>query len=98
MASETVEVRFILEDVPELIPEERLLAAQEKAKEAFVMELLRQAEVSAGRAAEILKIDRWHLSYLMSEYNISLFDHTMTLEELQQEVNSVLEILEKYKQ
>ena len=40
--------------------------AERKAKEAFVLELLRQGDISAGRAAKLLNISRWDLSELMS--------------------------------
>jgi len=49
------------------------------------MELLRHHDISAGRAAKLLGIDRWQLSYLMDVYDISPFpDHTR--EELEREV------------
>ena len=87
------EVTFTITEIPELITEERFLAAQEKAKEAFVMDLLRHAEISAGRAAEMLKINRGQLSNIMREYKISPFDETMTVEDLQQEVFEVINLL-----
>lgn len=89
------EVSFTIAEIPEFITEERFLAAQEKAKEAFVMDLLRHAEISAGRAAEMLKIDRGQLSNIMREYKISPFDETMTAKDLQHEVNKVMNILER---
>ncbi len=78
------------------IPEERRVAAQRKAREAFVMELLRQGEISAGRAAELLEVNRSQLSELMYKYKISPFDDTMTAEDLQQEVAGYLEDLRKF--
>ncbi len=36
--------------------------AEFKAKEAFVLELLRQGDISAGKAAKLLNISRWDLS------------------------------------
>jgi predicted HTH domain antitoxin len=68
------------------ICEEHRAEAERKAREAFVMELLRQHDISAGRAAELLGIDRWTLSELMSLHRISPFDDTMTREELEREV------------
>ncbi|MCG5056814.1 MAG: UPF0175 family protein [Limnoraphis sp. WC205] len=57
------------------------------------MDLLRHAEISAGRAAEMLKINRGQLSNIMREYKISPFDETMTVEDLQQEVFEVINLL-----
>jgi hypothetical protein len=64
------------------VPHEHRQEAERKAREAFVMSLLRQGDISAGRAAEDLGIDRWTLGDLMSAYDISPFDETMTREEL----------------
>jgi predicted HTH domain antitoxin len=87
------EVKFTV-DLTE-IPEEHRLAAQRKAHEAFVMELLRQGDISAGRTAELLGVNRSRLSQLMYEYNISPFDDTMTVEDLQREVADYLKDLRK---
>ena len=78
------------------IPETIRLEAEKKAKEAYVMTLLQQADISAGRAAELLECDRASLSDLMSTYNISPFA-TLTREELEREVNQTLRTLEDYK-
>ncbi len=56
----------------------------EKAKEALVMELLREHQVSQGKAAEILEISRYDLFDLMSKYRISVID--LTPEELEAEL------------
>lgn len=64
------------------VPDEHRQEAERKAREAFVMSLLRQGDISAGRAAEELGVDRWTLGDLMSAYDISPFDETMTREEL----------------
>ncbi|MDF5727149.1 MAG: UPF0175 family protein [Rhizonema sp. PD38] len=96
MLESQIEVKFTV-DLSE-IPEERRLAAQRKAREAFVMELLRQGDISAGRAARLLDINRSELSKLMYEYNISPFDDTMTLEDLQQEVSDCIQMLDKKRQ
>ena len=71
MAKSQVEVQFTLP-----IDETRLhhkTDAEYKAKEAFVLELLRQGDISAGKAAKLLKISRWDLSDLMSFAGISPF-------------------------
>jgi DNA-binding NtrC family response regulator len=51
-----------------------------KAKEALIMELLREHHFSQGKAAELLDIDRHVLFDLMSKYRISVID--LTPEEL----------------
>ena len=96
MLESQIEVKFTV-DLTE-IPEEHRLAAQRKAHEAFVMELLRQGDISAGRAARLLDLNRSELSKLMYEYNISPFDDTMTLEDLQQEVSDCIQMLDKKRQ
>jgi predicted HTH domain antitoxin len=60
--------------------------AERKAREAFVMELLRHGDISTGRAARMLDIDRWQLSELMFAHQVSPFDETMTKEDLLCEV------------
>ena len=67
--------------------------AERKAKEAFVLELLRHGDISAGRAAKLLDISRWDLSDLMSEAEISPFAE-VTAEELASEVENALNILD----
>jgi predicted HTH domain antitoxin len=81
------EVRFSvpLGDVPGAPRAE----AEEKAREAYVLSLLRQGQISAGRAAEVLKVDRWQLGALMAAHGISPFDETMTREELERELDSL---------
>jgi predicted HTH domain antitoxin len=66
--------------------------AERKAKEAFVLELLRHGDISAGRAAKLLDISRWDLSDLMSEAGISPFAE-VTAEELAAEVETALKVL-----
>ena len=45
-------------------------AAAELMKEAAVMELLRRAEISQGKAAHLLDIRRWDLPVLMVRYHV----------------------------
>ena len=71
--------------------------ATKKAKAAFVLELLRQGDISAGKAAELLNVSRWRLSKLMAEASISPFDDSLTSEDLAAEVNSALQAFEKSK-
>lgn len=66
--------------------------AERKAKEAFVLELLRHGDISAGRAAKLLNISRWDLSDLMSVAGISPFPE-LTTEELDTEVETALKVL-----
>lgn len=61
--------------------------AEDKAKEAFVLELLRQGDISAGKAAKLLNISRWDLSELMFAAGISPFAEQIA-EELATEVES----------
>jgi predicted HTH domain antitoxin len=68
------------------LPEEHRAEAVRKAREAFALALLRQGDVSAGRAAELLQMDRWQLADLMSAHGVSPFDAAMTREDLEQEI------------
>lgn len=88
-----LEVKFTVV-IPE-IPEAHRLEAERKAREAYVMTLLRHGDISAGRAAKLLGIDRWQLSDLMDVYDISPFP-TQTREELEHEVAQAKRTLEKY--
>lgn len=65
------EIKFTL-TLPE-VPEIHRLEAEKKAKEAYIMTLLRHGDISAGRAAELLEIERWQISDLMDIYQISPF-------------------------
>ena len=88
MSGEMVEVQFRLpiDSVPVSHQED----AEKKAKAAYVLELLRQGDISAGRVAELLDVDRWELSTLMSAFGISPFDEMVTQEELKTEVKCAL--------
>ena len=88
MAKTELEVRFILPLDAVLLKHK--VDAEHKAKEAFVLELLRQGDISAGRAARLLNISRWDLSELMYEARISPFDDSITAETLDAEVKSAL--------
>lgn len=61
--------------------------AENKAKEAYVMTLLKHGEISSGKASQLLGISRLDMIELMSKYDISLFDDSMSLEEFQSEIN-----------
>ena len=80
MAEATITLQF---DIPaSVVPEAHWQEAEQKAREAFVLSLLRQGDISAGRAAEVLGIDRWTLDQLMSEHGISPFGDNLTPAEL----------------
>ena len=95
MGKTTLEVQFHFPI--ENISKKHQTEATKKAKAAFVLELLRQGDISAGKAAELLNISRWRLSKLMAEASISPFDDSLTSEDLAAEVNSALQALEKSK-
>jgi predicted HTH domain antitoxin len=56
------------------------------ARQAYVRTLLRQGNISAGRAAELLNVNRWQLAEIMSAHGISPFDDSMKREDLEREV------------
>ena len=88
MAKTEVEIRFTL-PLDEVLLKHKV-DAEHKAKEAFVLELLRQGDISTGRAARLLNISRWDLLELMYEAGISPFDDSPTPEALDAEVKSAL--------
>jgi hypothetical protein len=59
-----------------------------KAKEAFIMELLREHRVSQGKAAAILGLKRDDLFPLMTKYKVSVLD--LSDAELNEELNGTL--------
>jgi hypothetical protein len=86
----------VTEELPEL-PEIHRLEAERRAREAYVMTLLRHADISAGLAAQLLGIDRWQLSDLMDLYEISPFP-TQTREELEEEIAQAKRFLNIHQQ
>jgi predicted HTH domain antitoxin len=56
-----------------------------KAKEALVMELLREHRISQGKAAELLHITRTDLFPLMTKYRVPVLD--LSKEEMQSELD-----------
>lgn len=95
MAKSEVEVRFTLPLDGILL--EHKADAERKAREAYVLELLRQGDISAGRAARLLDISRWDLSELMYAAGISPFDDSLTAETLDAEVKSALKDFDESK-
>ncbi|MFB8791545.1 MAG: UPF0175 family protein [Potamolinea sp.] len=59
--------------------------AEYKARESYIMELLRYGSISTGYAAQILNLSRLEILDLMGQYKISIFPE-QTPEELAQEV------------
>ena len=58
---------------------------QAKAREALIMEFLREHRLSQGKAAEVLGIDRHQLFDLMFKYHVPAVD--LTPEELKRELD-----------
>lgn len=59
------------------LPDEALEApdrVNDQAKEAYVMELLRQQKISQGKAAGLLGISRWDLPEVMAAHAVYYFD------------------------
>ncbi|MEK6300416.1 MAG: UPF0175 family protein [Acidobacteriota bacterium] len=81
MSEQVIEIRLTM-PVGE-VSDEHKAQAERYAQQAYVLSLLRQGDVSAGRAAELLGINRWQLADLMSAHDISPFDETMTREDLE---------------
>ena len=80
--SQAYEIRFTIPG--ELINWAGLDDLTDKAKEAFVMLLLREGTVTQGDVAEILGLTRWELMQTMDRYGIPVID--LTGEELGREV------------
>ncbi len=72
------------DDVCVHLPQEEFAA---KAKEALVMELLREHQISQGKAAEMLEIPRHDLFNLMTRYQVSVLD--LTHDELKAEIQKL---------
>lgn len=85
-----VQFNLRVANIPAAIHQE----AQSRAKEAYVMTLLRHGIISSGRAARLLGLSRLDVIERMSQYGISVFAE-QTQEELEQEVAETLAILEQ---
>lgn len=77
-------LRFDLELPAEIFAHLQEGELTEKAKEALVMELLREHHISQGKAAEVLGVSRHEVFDLMSKYRIPAID--LTSEELREEL------------
>jgi hypothetical protein len=74
------------------IPDEVHLQAVAKAREAYIMELLKAGEISSGKAASILGLD---IIDCAAKEGISIFDDSQDLEGLQREIEQANTILDR---
>ncbi len=79
------------------IPESAQAKALTKAKEAYVMTLLAEGEISSGKAASLLDMSRLDMLEHMGKWDISVFDDTLSPTELEQQVNQANEALNQSK-
>lgn len=68
-------------------------AAAARAKEALVLDLLREARISQGKAARLLGISRWDVLRLMARHRIPSGPETP--EELRQELEAAERFLRR---
>lgn len=88
-------LKQVVLEFPVELPEESLKdqEALKKGKETIVLELLRKGEISQGKAAELLEIDRWALFDLMAKHNIPSIK--MSSEDLEKELRQAGEIFKE---
>ena len=67
--------------------------AESKARESYLMELLRHGSISTSYAAQSLNISRIDILNLMAQYKISIFPE-QTPEELAQEVAETRKLIQ----
>ncbi len=79
------------------IPEEIQAEAEQMAKEAYVITLLKHGIISSGRAGKLLGMHRLDVIDLMSKYGISVFA-PQSKEELEQEVAETIALLDRHQQ
>jgi len=91
--TESLQIQFTLSvyNIPESVQEK----ATAKAKEAYIMTLLEAGEISSGKAATLLGIPRVKFIQRMGEWGISLFDDSLELEDLKQEIEQANLILDQ---
>ena len=90
-----IEIKFTI--ALSQIPENHKIKAELKAKEAYIMTLVQQGDISSGRAAKILGISRLEILDLMDIYNIPLFDDELA-DELENQISQTKKNLEKLNQ
>jgi predicted HTH domain antitoxin len=66
-------------------------AVSAKAREALVLELLREERISQGQAARLLSVTRWQIIQLMGQYRIP--SGPETAEDIRQELDVVRDIV-----
>ncbi len=91
--SHFLQVKFTLS--VQNLPESVQKRATAKAKEAYVMTLLEAGEISSGKAGSLLGIPRTEVIELMGEWEIPLFDNSLELEDLKEEVERANRALDK---
>jgi len=79
------------------IPEEIQAEAEQMAKEAYVMTLLKHGIISSGRAGKLLGMHRLDVIELINKHGISVFA-PQSKEELEQEVAETLALLDRHQQ
>ena len=80
-------------DLPINISKSLHSQAEEHAKIAYIMTLLKHGEISSGVAGKLLGISRLEMIELMGQSGIPLFPD-QSREELEQEVEETLRLLE----
>jgi predicted HTH domain antitoxin len=78
----SVSIQF---DLPINIAESLHLEAEEQAKIAYIMTLLKHGEISSGVAGKLLGISRLEVLELMAQYKVTIFPE-QSREELAEEV------------
>lgn len=66
-----------------------------KAREAYVMVLLAEGEISSGKAACLLGISRLDMLEHLEKWGISIFDDSLSPDELQQQVEQAVASFEQ---
>jgi hypothetical protein len=85
MATKTITVELSEELAALFEPEEDLSA---KARELLVLDLLRDARISQGKAAMLLGITRWDILQLMGRHHI--VSGPLTAEEARRDIETAL--------
>ena len=88
-----LQVKFTLS--VQKLPESVQKKATAKAKEAYVMTLLEAGEISSGKAGSLLGIPRAEVIKRMEKWGIPLFDNSLELEDLKEEVERANRALDK---
>ena len=84
--AETTVTMTVSEELFRLVGSNAAVAA--KAREALVLALLRDVQISQGKAAELLRISRWDMMQLAAHAKIPY--GPQTIEELDHDVEAIL--------